>query len=88
ECGALYPTWASYNLGILLCGRCASIHRRVLGASKISKVKSLTLDHWTNDQVENLRRIGNRRSNKKWNQIKTPFPLDDDDDGPIEEYLR
>lgn len=30
ECGAEYPTWASWNLGILLCGRCANVHKKVL----------------------------------------------------------
>ena len=64
ECGAEYPTWASYNLGIFLCGRCASVHRRVLGPPhyKISKVKSLTLDKWSQKKVDNLRRVGNSRA--------------------------
>ena len=88
ECGAGYPTWASWNLGILLCGRCASVHRRVLSAD-VSKVKSLTLDTWSNDQIERLRRIGNRRARKRWNPKRVPFPHSDDDDlGPIEQYVR
>lgn len=88
ECGAGYPTWASWNLGILLCGRCASVHRRVLSAD-VSKVKSLTLDTWSNEQIERLRRIGNRRARKRWNPKRVPFPHSDDDDlGPIEQYVR
>lgn len=89
ECSTPYPTWASWNLGILLCGRCASIHKRILGGDKkISKVKSLTLDHWSDEQVENLRRIGNKRAKKKWNPKRQPFPYDDDDEYAIEEYFR
>ena len=91
ECGAEYPTWASYNLGIFLCGRCASAHRRILGPPhyKISKVKSLTLDTWSEHQLANLRRVGNARAKKRWNPKRIPFPFDGDDDvGAVEQYLR
>jgi len=91
ECGAEYPTWASYNLGIFLCGRCASVHRRVLGPPhyKISKVKSLTLDKWSQQQVDNLRRVGNARAKKRWNPKRIPFPFDGDDDiAAVEQYIR
>jgi stromal membrane-associated protein len=43
------PRWASWNLGIFLCIRCAGIHRN-LGVH-ISKVKSVNLDSWTPEQV-------------------------------------
>ena len=43
------PRWASWNLGIFLCIRCAGIHRN-LGVH-ISKVKSVNLDSWTSEQV-------------------------------------
>ncbi|CCG23294.1 Arf3p GTPase activating protein [Candida orthopsilosis Co 90-125] len=91
ECGAEYPTWASYNLGIFLCGRCASAHRRILGPPnyKISKVKSLTLDKWSEQQVDNLRRVGNARAKKRWNPKRIPFPFDGDDDvAAVEQYIR
>lgn len=87
ECGSAYPTWASWNLGVLLCGRCASLHRKVL-PKDVSKVKSLTLDQWTSEQVDCLKRIGNKKAKKKWNPKRYPFPHDDDDDGPIEEFLK
>lgn len=87
DCGSPYPTWASYTLGIFLCGRCASVHRRVL-PSKLSLVKSLTLDHWTTDQVERLRRIGNKKAKSKWNSKREPFPYDEDDTTEIENYIR
>lgn len=42
--------WASVNLGVFDCIKCAGIHRN-LGVH-ISKVRSVTLDKWTDDQVE------------------------------------
>lgn len=50
DCSAKNPSWASWNLGIFLCMRCASIHRKL--GTHISKVKSLSMDTWTADQVE------------------------------------
>lgn len=38
------------QLGIFLCMRCASIHRKL--GTHISKVKSLSMDGWSNEQVE------------------------------------
>lgn len=91
ECGTSFPTWASYNIGILLCGRCASVHRKILGPPNhdISKVKSLTLDTWSDQQIDSLRRIGNKRAKKKWNPKRVPFPFDGDDDVTVvEQYIR
>lgn len=93
ECSSDYPTWASWNLGILLCGKCANCHKKVLSSGgphdePISRVKSLTLEVWTDSQIESLRSIGNRSARLKWNPKKIPFPYDDGDDAPIEAYLR
>ena len=49
DCDAKGPSWASWNLGIFVCIRCAGIHRN-LGVH-ISKVKSVNLDSWTPQQV-------------------------------------
>jgi len=48
-CHIAGPRWASWNLGIFLCIRCAGIHRN-LGVH-ISKVKSVNLDSWTSEQI-------------------------------------
>ena len=46
------PRWASWNLGIFICVRCAGIHRS-LGAT-VSKVRSVNLDAWTHEQLQVL----------------------------------
>ena len=87
ECGSAYPTWASCNLGIFLCGRCSSLHKKVLG-SDISFVKSLSLDNWSSDQIDRLARIGNRKSLRTWNPKRVPFPFDWDDQYALEQYIK
>jgi stromal membrane-associated protein len=60
DCDAKGPRWASWNLGIFLCIRCAGIHRN-LGVH-ISKVKSVSFDTWTPEQVVSLQQMGNSRA--------------------------
>ncbi|XP_076319212.1 stromal membrane-associated protein 1-like isoform X1 [Tachypleus tridentatus] len=60
DCDAKGPRWASWNLGVFLCIRCAGIHRN-LGVH-ISKVKSVNLDTWTPEQVGLLQEMGNSRA--------------------------
>ncbi|RUS75126.1 hypothetical protein EGW08_017110, partial [Elysia chlorotica] len=60
DCDAKGPRWASWNLGIFLCIRCAGIHRN-LGVH-ISRVKSVNLDTWTAEQVAMMQEIGNSRA--------------------------
>ncbi|PWW76267.1 Arf GTPase activating protein, partial [Tuber magnatum] len=49
DCGTRNPAWASWSLGIFLCIRCASLHRKL--GTHISKIKSISMDMWTNDQI-------------------------------------
>nr|CAG4650173.1 EOG090X06Q2 [Sida crystallina] len=60
DCDSKGPRWASWNLGIFLCIRCAGIHRN-LGVH-ISRVKSVNLDSWTPEQVVSLQQMGNSRA--------------------------
>ena len=50
--------WASYNIGIFLCTRCASVHRNI--GVQISKVKHLKFDKWEDSQIERMKAVGNR----------------------------
>ncbi|KAL2058787.1 hypothetical protein ABVK25_000078 [Lepraria finkii] len=59
-----HPRWASWNLGIFVCIRCSGIHRGM--GTHISRVKSVDLDAWTDEQLQNVLRWGNNRANKYW----------------------
>uniref|UniRef100_A0A8C8ZLQ2 ArfGAP with RhoGAP domain, ankyrin repeat and PH domain 1 n=1 Tax=Prolemur simus TaxID=1328070 RepID=A0A8C8ZLQ2_PROSS len=54
DCGAAQPDWASINLCVVICKRCAGEHRG-LGAG-VSKVRSLKMDKkvWTETLIEAL----------------------------------
>jgi Arf-GAP/SH3 domain/ANK repeat/PH domain-containing protein len=58
--------WVSINLGVIICIECSGIHRSL--GTHISKVRSLTLDPnaFTQDVVEILLIIGNRKANSIW----------------------
>ncbi|KAM6997513.1 stromal membrane-associated protein 1-like isoform 6-T6 [Tautogolabrus adspersus] len=60
DCEAKGPRWASWNLGVFMCIRCAGIHRN-LGVH-ISRVKSVNLDQWTPEQIQSMVDMGNRRA--------------------------
>uniref|UniRef100_F1L0A9 Stromal membrane-associated protein 2 n=1 Tax=Ascaris suum TaxID=6253 RepID=F1L0A9_ASCSU len=60
DCEAKQPRWASWNLGVFLCIRCAGIHRN-LGVH-LTKVKSVNLDSWTPEQVQSMRVMGNAKA--------------------------
>ncbi|KAI7897744.1 uncharacterized protein BX663DRAFT_405765, partial [Cokeromyces recurvatus] len=64
DCKKRDPRWASWNLGIFICIRCSGAHRSL--GTHISKVKSVDLDTWTPEQVENMIKWGNKRANKYW----------------------
>nr|XP_020469831.1 stromal membrane-associated protein 2-like isoform X2 [Monopterus albus] len=62
DCESKGPRWASWNLGIFICIRCAGIHRN-LGVH-ISKVKSVNLDQWTQEQVQCVQVMGNAKAKR------------------------
>ncbi|KAJ5583041.1 Arf GTPase activating protein [Penicillium sp. DV-2018c] len=89
DCDALTPGWASWNMGIFLCMRCAALHRKL--GTHISKVKSLTMDTWTSEQVDNMKSHGNILMNKMNNPrgIKPAIPTDVDEvDAVMERFIR
>ncbi|CAD0053259.1 unnamed protein product [Aureobasidium pullulans] len=57
----------------------------------ISKVKSLSMDSWTPDQVDNMKRVGNVTSNRTFNpqNIRPDIPTDADEVGGVmERFIR
>ncbi|WVN89539.1 uncharacterized protein L203_104764 [Cryptococcus depauperatus CBS 7841] len=91
DCHASAPRWASVNLGVFLCVGCASVHRK-LGTHK-SRVKSVTLDTWSRDQIAAIRNIGNTASNLIYNPNESLHPPPpsyghDERDSEIEKYIR
>ena len=66
DCGAKDPDWASLNLCVVVCQRCAGAHRH-LGAH-VSKVRSLSLDldAWTPSIIALLAQTGNGVANDFW----------------------
>ena len=58
------PRWASWNLGVFICIRCSGIHRGM--GTHISRVKSVDLDSWTDEQLKSILSWGNARANKYW----------------------
>ncbi|XP_069578029.1 arf-GAP with GTPase, ANK repeat and PH domain-containing protein 2 isoform X3 [Brachyistius frenatus] len=64
DCEALNPTWASLNLGALICIECSGIHRNL--GTHLSRVRSLDLDDWPGELTQVLAAIGNHMANSIW----------------------
>ncbi|KAG9483740.1 hypothetical protein GDO78_009579 [Eleutherodactylus coqui] len=63
DCGEPDPQWASYTLGVFVCVTCCGIHRNL---PEISKVKSLTMAKWEEDQIQFLDSHGNNAAKAKY----------------------
>eukprot|EP01118_Nematostelium_gracile_P001672 TRINITY_DN11726_c0_g1_i1.p1 TRINITY_DN11726_c0_g1~~TRINITY_DN11726_c0_g1_i1.p1 ORF type:complete len:416 (-),score=111.04 TRINITY_DN11726_c0_g1_i1:6-1253(-) len=73
DCSEKDPDWASTNLGIFICIQCSGLHRNL--GTHISKVRSVTLDSWDEQQIRRMKIIGNIRANKVW-EVSIPYPFE------------
>uniref|UniRef100_A0A8D2JA96 ArfGAP with RhoGAP domain, ankyrin repeat and PH domain 2 n=1 Tax=Varanus komodoensis TaxID=61221 RepID=A0A8D2JA96_VARKO len=66
DCKAPDPDWASINLCVVICNKCAGQHRSL--GPRDSKVRSLKMDAsiWSNELIELFIVIGNKRANSFW----------------------
>lgn len=64
DCGRANPSWASVNLGVLVCLECAGKHRG-LGVH-VSKMRSITLDTVLPQEARFLLHMSNSLANRWW----------------------
>lgn len=67
---ASHPRWASWSLGVFICIRCAGLHRSL--GTHISKVKSVDLDAWKEEELVNLVKMCNNRIANDYYEAKLP----------------
>ncbi|KAN0068396.1 hypothetical protein V8E54_013592 [Elaphomyces granulatus] len=79
-----HPRWASWNLGIFVCIRCSGIHRGM--GTHVSRVKSVDLDAWTDEQLRSVLKWGNSRANKYWEAKLAPGHVPSE--AKIENFIR
>ncbi|KAK4050494.1 hypothetical protein OIO90_005077 [Microbotryomycetes sp. JL221] len=73
ECGAPDPRWASWSLGVFLC---IGVHRSL--GTHVSKVRSIDLDEWNDEQVASMEALGNVKANGNWQALKpTSYVVND-----------
>ena len=64
DCKKTSPTWASVNLGVFVCINCSGCHREI--GVHITKIRSVNLDVWPKDVLNNFKIINNKIANKYW----------------------
>ncbi|XP_042203677.1 arf-GAP with dual PH domain-containing protein 1-like isoform X3 [Homarus americanus] len=89
DCGFQNPEWSSFNIGVFLCTTCATWHRRL--GTHVSKVKSLKLDKWDDEQVEQMEAVGNLQAKQHYEQhIPACYRIPHAGDPPVllEQWIR
>ncbi|XP_020588597.1 ADP-ribosylation factor GTPase-activating protein AGD12-like isoform X1 [Phalaenopsis equestris] len=56
DCSAPDPKWASVNIGVFVCVQCCGVHRSL--GTHISKVLSVTLDEWSDEEIQSVIEVG------------------------------
>ncbi|XP_075709297.1 stromal membrane-associated protein 2 isoform X2 [Rhinoderma darwinii] len=86
DCQAKGPRWASWNIGVFVCIRCAGVHRN-LGVH-ISRVKSVNLDQWTQEQIQCMEEMGNRKAKRLYEAFLPDSFIRPQTDQAVETFIR
>lgn len=70
DCDDKNPQWASVSFGVFMCLECSGRHR-ALGVH-ISFVRSVSMDSWTDKQIQQMRLGGNDQFNRFLQQYNVP----------------
>ena len=62
---------------MFLCIRCGGIHRKL--GTHISRIKSITLDTWTPEQIASIQEKGNTKMNALYNPNPERHPVPNND---------
>ncbi|XP_018432254.1 PREDICTED: stromal membrane-associated protein 2 isoform X3 [Nanorana parkeri] len=86
DCKAKGPRWASWNIGVFVCIRCAGVHRN-LGVH-ISRVKSVNLDQWTQEQIQCMEEMGNGKAKRLYEAFLPENFIRPQTDQAVETFIR
>ncbi|KAM4044755.1 stromal membrane-associated protein 2 isoform 2-T2 [Anomaloglossus baeobatrachus] len=86
DCQAKGPRWASWNIGVFMCIRCAGVHRN-LGVH-ISRVKSVNLDQWTQEQIQCMEEMGNGKARRLYEAFLPDSFIRPQTDQAVETFIR
>ncbi|KAG0270135.1 hypothetical protein DFQ27_000436, partial [Actinomortierella ambigua] len=75
-----------FNLGCFMCIRCSGVHRSM--GTHISRVKSVDLDSWTPEQVENMIKWGNEKANRYWEARLPEGSIPNENTSGIDPWIR
>ncbi|GAA5958569.1 hypothetical protein JCM21900_003982 [Sporobolomyces salmonicolor] len=74
ECSLPSPQWCSLSYGCSLCLTCSGVHRS-LGVH-LSFVRSLTMDKWTQAQMQRMLKGGNQKAREFFEANGQPWKVD------------
>ena len=88
DCSAMQSQWVSVNIGCFLCMRCAGIHRSI--GVHITKIKSVSLDYWTENEYNFMRKWGNIKVNSIYEATvpKSVKPTSKTGNAPLKKFIQ